>query len=157
MLMSHVQTLSQQQRTSHTPVVRSQGHEPNGWNTWFGMTVLLSKVTQFRFQSVSALSKCHIMILNLFMTWSSIWRKQLGMYDGLNQQRCLRGAPNTSRHLEGFQDTQRPWTAVRVCSILRTQRQTSIQSQVDSHYSLGHKRKQVWNDPVLKFELKKSV
>lgn len=28
-----VNTLSQQQRTSHTLNVRSQGQEPNGWNT----------------------------------------------------------------------------------------------------------------------------
>ena len=37
-------TLSQQQRTSHTLSVRSQGQDPNGWNTWFGMTVLLSEI-----------------------------------------------------------------------------------------------------------------
>lgn len=57
--VSHVQTLSQQQRTSHIPAVRSQGHEPNGWKTWFGMMVLLSKVKMI--QSVSALSKWYIM------------------------------------------------------------------------------------------------
>lgn len=43
---SGVNTLSQQQRTSHAPNVRSHGQEPSVWYTWFGMTVLLSEMNR---------------------------------------------------------------------------------------------------------------
>lgn len=139
-------TLSQQQRTSHALNVRSQGQDPSGWYTWFGMIVLLSEMHRTfllvknvaRFSVWRLIQQIHV----YWITRSCISRNQQGIYSGLDQQWCLRCAAHASRQLKGLQDTQWLWTAVCSCLILTTQTQTFIQSQLNSNCSLAHQMKQ---------------